>query len=452
MGKANLEATVRLMVDHAKVFRCLRAIGCHLGLLLKLWPDRLRRMGATSCSGHFAGRLGQLTVRLRHNNGRRQIKLAPWQVRSIEGVILLYLVLLPVLQRGPFLLYGLIYLLYRSRSAGQSDHLGWELPAGGFLLALGALLAGNWRRTIGTLGEYEAGLLLAWLIGRSFTPRFSRKVLYWWLFSSVIWMAVGLGQQWRGVPTPPGWVGPEQVNRVTVRSYAVFSNPNIYAIYLVSLLGLAVCWGGAAPCKWQRRLSRLILILALVSLYFTYSRGGWLLAAVFLGWRLHRSVGPKPWLLGVTVVVLLLTLGGFQARWSGLLAGCDSSVAYRLRIWSGVGRILQTHWLWGVGPGNFSRVYPWVQSGATFSWHAHSFYLQFWLEFGLVTLLPEIILGGKVLRRALRVKGEPDRQAVILGILCLVGGGLGESWQVSRFCREYGGLLVGMLLALQDKE
>jgi O-antigen ligase len=453
MIKADAVAPLlRLMINQAKVFRWLRALWVRLVFLMKLLPDWLMQMVANSCSVQLVSRLGRQMGAFRFKTGWRRFKLTSWQVQSIEGIILLHLVLLPVWQREPRLLYGLIYLLYWRRPAGQPDHLGWELPVSGFALALGALLAGAGRGTLGILGEYEASLLLAWLIGRSFTPRFCRKTLQWLLFSSLIWMVIGLGQQLSGVPTPSGWLGPEQVNRIAVRSYGVFSNPNIYAIYLVSIISFAVCWGGADQQKRQRFLYRSILIVAVVSLYFTYSRGGWLLAAVLLGWRLTRSKGFKPWLLYTTVVALLLTLGGFKTRLFGLLAGHDSSVTYRLRIWSGVIQILKANWLWGIGPGNFSQVYPWIQSGTTFSWHAHSFYLQFWLEFGLANLLIAAVLGRKVLLRALRVKGDSAQQAVMLGILCLVGGGFSESWQVSRFCREYCGLLVGLLLALQHRK
>jgi hypothetical protein len=414
---------------------------------------RLRSMESHSRFRQLVVRLDQLIGVFRIKiAGRGQLKLTPWQVQNIEGLILLYLVLLPVWQHEPLLLYGLICLLYWERDEGQSDHLGWELPACGVALAWGTILAGNGWRTAGALSESEASLLLAWLVGRSFSPRFSRKVLHWLICSSLIWMVIGLGQQLSGAPTPPGWLGSRQAGRIAVRSYAVFSNPNIYAIYLASIISFAVCWVRAAQLKWQRFLYRLILILAVVSLYFTYSRGGWLLAAALLGWQLSRSKGFRPWLLCGAAAALLITFGGFKARLFDLLAGRDRSVAYRLRIWSGVVRILKENWLWGVGPGNFSQVYPWVQSGATFSWHAHSFYLQLWLEFGLANLLICAVLGGKVLLRALRVKGDRARQAVTLGVLCMIGGGIGESWQVSRFCREYCGLLVGLLLALQHKE
>jgi O-antigen ligase len=391
--------------------------------------------------------------KIRVKTGWRRLPPDSWQVRSIEGVILLYLVLQPVWQGEPFLLYVLLCLLYWYRAPNCAGRPDWGLPVAGIILAWGAFCAGGGRHTAGALAQYEAALLFAWLVGRGFTPRFSRRVLHWLILSSLLWMLIGLEQQRRGAPTPPGWLSAEQTVRIAVRSYTVFGNPNIYALYLVSVIGLILGFAEADLPKWARLLYRIIMILALISLYFTYSRWGWLLALLLLGWGFGRGKGLKSRLLFMAVIMILFTLEGFQSRFFSVVAGQDSSVAYRLRIWKGVSRILKSNWLWGVGPGNFRQVYLQAQVGNTFSWHAHSFYLQLWVEFGLANLLLGIVWGGTAIVRIWRdVSADPSRRAICLGICCLVGGGLVESWQVSRFCRDYCSLLVGMLLALRHKE
>jgi hypothetical protein len=439
-------AVVRFLIEQANVFWLFRIIRLCLSSLLKLAPDRLRRIKDSSYFWRLVGPK-DLKIEL------PRLRLAAWQKSCIEGVILLYLALLPVWRCEPFWLYGLICLLYLGRLEGYSNYPGWELPVGGLVLALATFLAGNGRQSAEPLWEYEAGFCLAWLIGWGFSPRFSRKVLDWLLLSSVIWMAIGLRQQLCGIPTSPGWLGTEQTVRIAVRSYAVFSNPNIYALYLVSIVGMALGWSRFAPQAVQRIGYRLILVLALVSLYFTYSRNGWLVAAGLCLWRMCRGKNYR--LMGLlygAIGAFLLTWGGFQTRLFSALAGRDSSFAYRWQIWRSVGRLLRDNWLWGIGPGNFSQVYPFLQPAPPFCWHAHSVYLQLWLEFGVMPLLLVLVWGGRLLTRELRLAGEPERQAVALGILALASGGFAESWQASRFCREYGGLLVGMLLALRHKE
>jgi O-antigen ligase len=441
------------LINQVKLLRWGRTLGLPMTLWLKTLPGRVRQWSATGYAGQYYFRLVRLSGILARCYKWRRLKLVPWQVQSIEGLMLLYLILMPVWQCPPLLPFSLLCLLYWHRVPGASDHRGWELPGWGVCLALGTLLAGGGRQSWGMLGAYEFGLLFAWLLGRGLTLDFCRRLLDALLLSSVLWMAVGWGQQWSGIPTPPGWLEPGQTARIAVRSYAVFGNPNIYALYLVSIIGLALGWSQAAPRRGQRLGSRLTLILALFSLYFTYSRIGWLMAVTLCFWQLTQvRECRRLWLFFGVVAAFPLLWGGYQARIFSILTGQDSSVVYRWRIWGGVGRLLRENWLWGVGPGNFTAVYPWVQSGSAFSWHAHSFYLQLWLELGMMPLLLGLVWGGRLLIRELRLTGKSARHAVALGILGLVGGGLTESWQVSRFCREYGSLLVGMLLALQHKE
>jgi O-antigen ligase len=411
--------------------------------------NQLITWGDASYSVYLVRRWGKVTEIFWKKLGRARLQFAPWQRRSIEGLILTGLVLMPAgIGELPWLV-GLIFLLNWPRGWKNGVNSGWELLTVGLLLGLGTLLAGAWRQSSGTLGAYEGSLLLTWLVARGFTPEFSRKVLRWLTFTSWVWMLIGFWQQLNDVATPPAWLSSGQAAVIQVRSFSVFGNPNIYALYLLTIMSLAVFLEKAAQHRITRIFYRLSLIMALVSLYFTYSRVSWLLAAVFLTLRLGKRGFLKNWLFFFAGLLTLVTLSGFRARLSALIVGCDSSAAYRIRIWNGVAKILAKNWLWGIGPGNFGQVYPWLQIDSTFSLHAHSVYLQHWAEFGLGNLLGVMALLGRIFRRAWRDKGDPYRQAALIGILCFAGGGFFESWQVSRFCREYWGLLVGILLSLR---
>jgi hypothetical protein len=410
--------------------------------------NQLIAWGDTSYSARLARCLGKFMVTAGRKLGWTRLQFAPWQRRSIEGLIIAGLVLMPVGTGELLWLIGLIFLLSWPRGWENGVNPGWELLTVGILLGLGTLLAGAGRQSVGTLGAYVGILLFTWLVARGFTPEFSRKVLRWLIVTSWVWMLIGFWQQINAVATPPAWLSSGQVVVIQVRSFSVFGNPNIYALYLLTILSLAVFLEKVAEHRVTRIFYRFSLIMALVSLYFTYSRVSWLLAAVFLILNLGKRRLLKNWLFLFSGLLMLVSLSGFRTRLFDLIAGCDSSATYRIRIWNGVAKLLANNWLWGIGPGNFGQVYPWFQIDSTFSQHAHSAYLQHWVEFGLGNLLGVIALLGRILRRAWLDKEDPYRQAALIGILCFAGGGFWESWQVSRFCREYCGLLVGILLSL----
>jgi hypothetical protein len=378
-----------------------------------------------------------------------------WPRRAFEGVLLIYLVLTPLSRFQDGMLYALIGVIGFYRIRASRVAVNPELVFLGIVLGLAALCSADFRSGLGSLGKFGSGLGLAFMAGICFSPEFSRKVLRFLVIGGSAWLVIGFGQQLAGAPTPPGWLDREQIAVITVRSYSVFTNPNIYALYLLSLIGAAgVLSGVETERKAYRTMYLLIMLGALISLYFTYSRVGWLLAGIALLYRFGGRI-KRDWrsrLLLIAGVTLIFGLAGFQARFFSIIKMTDSSLRYRQRIWSGVLRALRDYWLWGAGPGSFGAVYPRYQPGMVPAMHAHSFYLQLWLEYGLFAVL---VWGGYFGRFLVTLSsGSPDPclRASLAGILFFLGAGLGESWQVSDFGSGYFWLLVGVALSLQDKE
>ncbi|HYH02206.1 MAG TPA: hypothetical protein VEC37_03830, partial [Bacillota bacterium] len=169
-------------------------------------------------------------------------KLESWAGEILQALLLVQLALSPVLPFSFPLLYATIVLMLLV--AAPTDRTGvknqeWWLLLLIFLFAMSAFLGTGFHEANPQLGEWVGGQLLAWLVGKGFSPEFVRKVLRYLVFSSIIWLVTGFAQVWAGVPTPPGWVGTGQDSVIAVRSFSVFGNPNIYAIYLLTITGLA---------------------------------------------------------------------------------------------------------------------------------------------------------------------------------------------------------------------
>ena len=179
--------------------------------------------------------------------------------------------------------------------------------------------------------------------------------------------------------------------RIPVTQYAIqhgratgtFILPGELAGYLIVLSPVAYALGCVARQHSTRILAWTTLALALVALVLTYSRAGWMgFAAAFaflLAVRTRHGIG------GAAIVVL----GGIVAVLLLFNAHHNPSEDYtRLSIWQASVQIADRFPLTGVGPFNFSRLYALVRApdGDQTAFHAHSLYLTFFVEFGIVGL------------------------------------------------------------------
>jgi O-antigen ligase len=165
------------------------------------------------------------------------------------------------------------------------------------------------------------------------------------------------------------------------RATGTFILPGELAGYLIVLLPVAYALACVARYRWMRVSAWATLVIGLVALALTYSRAGWMgCAAAFaflLAVRTRRGIG------GAAVVVV----GGILAVVLLFNAHHNPSEDYtRLSIWQSAVQIADRFPLTGVGPFNFSRLYPLVRSpdGDPTAFHAHSLYLTFFVEFGIV--------------------------------------------------------------------
>lgn len=359
--------------------------------------------------------------------------------------------LMPLIQNWLLLIPPLVAYAWR-RAPEETSPLSQKRSGFGLgILAVGlwggATLEPGYLAGIESLLRDLGWIVLAWLVSRSFPPPFSRRFLRLMTLSGITWMGVGLAGIWSGRPVNPGWLEANQIGTITVRLVSVFGNPNVYALYLVSLLILAVFFGTAASRRTTKIAYGMVGILAVVSLYLTYSRMAWLLAAGFLileGWRRFRWRGLGCG--GLSLVAAYLWLPGLQLRMMNLFDLESSSLRYRIRIWSGVWRALRRFWLWGAGPGGFQMVYPRFRLPGVAAQHAHQLYLQLWLEYGLIGLGLSLWFLIWVLSRS-RQQSDRFGAAVHFIVGCFLVYGLAETWTASPFLGGFFGVIAGIWLA-----
>ncbi|MBM4429886.1 MAG: O-antigen ligase family protein [Chloroflexi bacterium] len=208
------------------------------------------------------------------------------------------------------------------------------------------------------------------------------------------------------------------------RLRAIYPSPNNLSLLLGRILPLAfaVWWAGRPRRRYVYGLAVLPLLL---SLFLTYSRGGWLLSlpAGLLAIGLLR--GRRTTLLVLLVIllclVLLLPVVGEQ-RFLSLLDLEQGTTFRRLKLWEAAWHMVQDYPLTGIGLDNFLYVYPrymlpeaWQEPGLS---HPHNIFLDFWTRLGVGGVLLLLWLLAAFFSLALRLyRRLPDgsERAIILG-------------------------------------
>ncbi|MEO6835172.1 MAG: O-antigen ligase family protein [Candidatus Tumulicola sp.] len=170
------------------------------------------------------------------------------------------------------------------------------------------------------------------------------------------------------------------------RATGTFILPGELAAYLIVLLPIAYALARIARGRALRATAWAAMATSLTALCLTYSRAGWMgfaAAAAFLVLvqtrRSRRGRAAAAIVVAVGAVVVLLLFNSHH----------DPSEDYtRISIWQAAVQIVDRFPLTGVGPFDFPRIYALVRvpdADAT-AFHAHSMYLTFFAELGIVGL------------------------------------------------------------------
>jgi putative inorganic carbon (HCO3(-)) transporter len=205
---------------------------------------------------------------------------------------------------------------------------------------------------------------------------------------------------------------PQQYKRV----FSTFMNPNVLAGYIIFVISFSV-----ALLHRKNWLVIIILVLSLLCLFFTFSRGGWLgAAAAILTVIGMKRDNKSAWVLVVTFTVLLAAFWPeISGRANGLLE--DSTFKYRIEIWKTAVEVFMDYPLFGCGFGTAWRVIPETSPNINaIVGHAHNLYLNFAMETGIFGLVSFVVfIGSRIVRGYKKFKAsygsERDLAAGIIG-------------------------------------
>lgn len=185
-----------------------------------------------------------------------------------------------------------------------------------------------------------------------------------------------------------GWLDTDYFD-FSFRVYATLENPNVLGEYLLLVIPLCAALLLGTNARHMRLLWSCGLLILIVCMALTYSRGCWLglalEAVIFLLLYDRRTIilllvlaCLTPYLLPDSIWLRLSSIGDLS----------DTSTSYRVATWLGTLRILRDHWVTGIGPGStaFQIMYPTYAIAAYESPHAHNLFLQMLCDTGITGL------------------------------------------------------------------
>ena len=332
------------------------------------------------------------------------------------------------------LLFG--ELLWGIKLLGGRRFFSWDAPTLFFSFLAGLYVLSGCIGFEGSVGWVDGAayaiLLLSLLpLSSMFRQKIWRQCFQWaLLIGGGMVSLVGIWEYLSGRALLQ-WVDLTRFSDIGGRITATFANPNVLAVYLLAVLPFAftmVLEGRERP--WRRMVGAVILLLEMVALLWTWTRGAWLGAVLSVLWilmlhsdrsRAYLLLLPLPTLAACTFLPETV----FRRLQSMFLKG-DTSIRYRVYTWKGGIRMLWTHpYGIGVGAENFQAVFPrYAVSGTERVLHLHSLFLQVGAEVGVVGTV--LLLGG-VLFALMRLNARE------------------EAWYVVNTGIAGSGALIGML-------
>jgi putative inorganic carbon (hco3(-)) transporter len=363
----------------------------------------------------------------------------------IVGGVYYYMIKFPVAVLNLVLIgtAGVIWLGVRLIQKARLPRTGLE----GALLWLGitqvivTATSVDWRLSLETLAQLTAfilaGLALADLIAHGWPEA---QLINGLFFAAGIMCFAGAWEvgSWYSRWWQLGiWIPP-----VAYRLQGLLSHPNLTAGFLNLIIPLAVVKLLRATTRLERISLSLLLAVMAVLLFFTSSRGGWIATVVALGVTLALYYGRafipqvSQWLpkqarqlnfvqwafVGITSLI-----GIMGAGWLLFLQTISAShgplFSSRQNFWVPAFQLFSQHWLTGIGPGLFSRMWATVDSlpPNPVVVHAHNTYLLVATESGLLGFSSVLLLGlayGLIFQR--RWKAVPEQR----WLMAAVAGGL----------------------------
>jgi len=237
------------------------------------------------------------------------------------------------------------------------------------------------------------------------------------------------------------------------------TNLNIVACSLTTVAALALGLSTGARRVAERLLAAAVVLLCVVALVVTRSRGAWLGLGVAFLYLLARTRSAGLLCIGAgagIVLVLSDLLRTMVAARAAATSVYDPAMHGRFMLWYFAWRVAKANWLFGVGMENFRYVkhfygYP-VPFQLARPFNAHSLYMELLADVGVVGTALFLWLGGSAIHSSWRAARSDAARDVGLGlsaglIACSVHG-LVESVMFNPGVFALLGLLVGLSVSL----
>lgn len=190
------------------------------------------------------------------------------------------------------------------------------------------------------------------------------------------------------------------------RLSGIFNSPNYLAMLLSVGIFLGLFFVSESFKDTRKYFSKSVLyyfatLFSLsLTLYFTYSYTAWIsvITAFLISLFVNKNLTYKKFFIVIFVFLLLFSSQLNSAKVKLLFENFSrSSVNSRLMIWKSATRMIWENPVFGIGPGNFQKVYldyqkyfpPYLEWAAP---QPHNIFLAFWLQTGLLGLIGFILL------------------------------------------------------------
>jgi len=212
------------------------------------------------------------------------------------------------------------------------------------------------------------------------------KIINLLMCLGIIVSSIGIFQYFHDGYMPKSWIDNNTYN-INFRAYSTFFNPNILSVFLNLVILSGVVWIEYNKNNKDNFLAALCIILSTICQLFTYSRNGWMsLCVSFIAMSLNNKKYMKYAVLFLVIFITFDFLGD-TGRLLPQNIIADSSLDYRIKIWTAALKIIKDNLIIGIGTGTFWEKAPlYSDEIKSYVSHAHNIFLQKLLDAGTVGL------------------------------------------------------------------
>lgn len=234
------------------------------------------------------------------------------------------------------------------------------------------------------------------------------------------------------------WDDPNAVNEKVTRVYSFLKNPNLLAGYLIPTISFSFALFMLEKKLLQKIVLLFLVFVQLISLYWTYSRAGWLAMIGMFGifiislFLMNKkiTIKRKYIYLGLGLAVLLFigaiikSPATFERLTSIFTVRGHSSNSFRMNVWLACIDIFKDNFIIGIGPGNtvFNSIYPLYMFSGFKALSAYNIFLETGVETGIIGLIIFcVMLFSHFLRGLWTLYSNLNYENKVISMACLIG-------------------------------